>query len=135
MYEVKPEVGSGGNRILHRNLLWPCNLPIDIPSKSRQKRARRVQKDKCTNVQQITTPHIEELSHGSGSDEDSAIILTNPHTGEKPEEMITQEHPKPLVEEKPPAPKQAEYVIPDNGYQGETGTDHTVLEEMEVARS
>ena len=90
---------------------------------------------KCTNVQQIPTPQVEELSDGNGSDEDSAIILTNPHTGEKPEEMITQEHPKPLVEEKPPAPKQAEYVIPDNGYQGETGTDHTVLEEREVARS
>ena len=36
VYEVKPEVGSGGNRILHRNLILPCNsLPIDIPSKSR----------------------------------------------------------------------------------------------------
>ena len=35
VYEVKPEAGSGGSRILHRNLLLPCNdLPIDIPSKS-----------------------------------------------------------------------------------------------------
>ena len=43
VYEVKQEAGSGGSRILHRNLLFPCNyLPIDIPSKSSQKRAGRV---------------------------------------------------------------------------------------------
>ena len=133
VYEVKPEVGSGGNRILHRNLLLPCNyLPIDIPNKSRLKRAGRVQKDKCTNVQQIATPQVQELSDGSSSDDESAIILTNPHTGQTLEEVIMQEHPKPLVEEKRPAPTQAEYVIPDNGYQGETSTDLTVLEEMDV---
>ena len=136
VYEVKPEVGSGGSRILRRNLLLPCNyLPIDIPNKSRQKRAGRVQKDKCTNVQQIATPQVQELSDGSSSDDESAIILTNPHTGQTLEEVIMQEHPKPLVEEKRPAPTQAEYVIPDNGCQRETSTDHTVLEEMDVARS
>ena len=33
VYEVKPEAGTGGNRILHRNLLLPCSyLPIaDFP--------------------------------------------------------------------------------------------------------
>ena len=35
VYEVKPEAGSGGSRILHRKLLLSCNyLPIDMPSKS-----------------------------------------------------------------------------------------------------
>ena len=57
VYEVKPEVGSGGNRILRGNLLLPCNyLSFDIPSKSRHKRAGRGQKDKLSNVQQIPTP-------------------------------------------------------------------------------
>ena len=33
VYEVKPDVGPGGTRTLHRNLLRPCNhLPVDIPS-------------------------------------------------------------------------------------------------------
>ena len=49
--------------------------------------------------------------------------------------MVTEEHPKLLVEEKTPAPTQPEYVIPDNCYQGETNSDHTVVEGMEVARS
>ena len=41
MYEVRAEVGSGGNRILHVNLLLPCSyLHINIPRKiSHQKRA------------------------------------------------------------------------------------------------
>ena len=63
MYEVKPEAGSGGSRILHRNLLFPCNyLPIDISIKSycSQKRAGRVQKDKCSKVEQIPTPQVKK---------------------------------------------------------------------------
>ena len=48
--------------------------------------------------------------------------------------MVTEEHPKLLVEEKPPAPTQPEHVIPDDS-QGETSNDHTVLEGMEVGRS
>ena len=135
VYEVRPKVGSGGNRILHRNLLLPCNyLPINIPRKiSRQKRAGRVPKDKGSNVQQIPEPHIKELSDGSSSEDESAIILTNPHTGHTLKEVVTEEHPKLLVEEKPPTPIQPEHVIPENGYQGETSSDQTVLEGMEEA--
>ena len=41
VYEVKPEVGTGGNRILHRNLLLPCTyLSIDIPSQVTRKSRR-----------------------------------------------------------------------------------------------
>ena len=49
--------------------------------------------------------------------------------------MVTEEHPKLLVEEKPPAPAQPEHVIPDNDSQGETSSNHIVLEGMEVGRS
>ena len=39
VYEVKPEISTGGNRILPRNLLLPCSyLPIDIPSQITRKR-------------------------------------------------------------------------------------------------
>ena len=62
VYEVKPEVDSGGNRILHRDLLLPCNyLAINIPRKSHQKRAGRVQKDKYSKVKNIPTPQVKEL--------------------------------------------------------------------------
>ena len=135
VYEVKPQVGSGGNRIL-RTLLLPCNyLPMDFPSKSSQRRAGRTQKDKCSKVQQIPTPQFKELSNGSSSDDGSAVFLTSLHTGQTLEEVVTEEHPKPLVEVKPPAPTQPEYVIPDNRYQAETSSDNTVLEGMKVARS
>ena len=49
--------------------------------------------------------------------------------------MVTGEHPKPLVEVKPPAPTQPEYAIPDNSYQGETSSDLTVPEGMNEAGS
>ena len=75
-------------------LLLPCNyLPIDFPSKSSQRRAGRVQKDKCSKVQQIPTPQIKELSNGSSSDNESAVFLTNLHTGQTLEEVVTEEHP------------------------------------------
>ena len=129
VYEFKPEAGTEGSRILHRNLLLPCNyLPIDIPSKSSQKRAGRVHKDKCSKFQEIPTPHVKELSDESSSDDESDIILTNLQTGQTLEEVVTGEHPKPLVEVKPPAPTQPEYAIPDNSYQEETSSDHIVLE-------
>ena len=136
VYEVKPEAGSGGSRILHRNLLLPCNyLPINTPSKSSQKRAGRVQKGKCNKGKQIPTPQIKELSDESSSDDESAITLTNLHTVQTLEEVVTREHPKPLVEVKPPTPTQPGYAIPDNSFQGETSRDHTVLEGTQVARS
>ena len=68
------------------------------------------------------------MSDGSSSEDEPAIILTNPHTGKTLDEVVTEEYPKLLIEEKAPAPRQPEYVIPGNGYQGETSSDHSVLE-------
>lgn len=136
VYEVKPEVGTGGNRILHRNLLLPCNyLPVDIPSKTNRKRERRVQKDKSRNVQQIPTTMVEDLSDGTSSEDECMIPLKNPHTGQTLEEVITEEIPTPSVEEKQPTPIQSEDATPNSGHQGEASSDNSVLEEMEEARS
>ena len=82
----------------------------------------------------IPTPQVNEPSDGSSSEDESTIILTNPHTGQTLEEVVAEEHPKLLVEETPPAPTQPDHVIPDD-FQGETSSDHTVLEGMEVAIS
>ena len=49
VYEVKPETGPGGTRILHRNLLLPCNhLPVDVASKAphRQKSRKEIMGEK-----------------------------------------------------------------------------------------
>ena len=49
-------------RTSHRSLLLPCNnLPINIPSKTGQKRERRVRKDKCNTARQIPLPQAEDL--------------------------------------------------------------------------
>ena len=101
--------------------------------------ARREQEEPRTisfsKVQQTPTPQVKELSDDSSSDDESAVIQTNLHTGQTLEEMVTGEHPKSLVEVKPPAPTQPEYTIPDNSYQGETSSDLTVPEGMNDARA
>ena len=40
VYEVKPEVGNGRSRVLHRNLLLPCShLPVETQLKSSKSRS------------------------------------------------------------------------------------------------
>ena len=71
MYEVKPEIGTGGTRTLHGNLLRPCNhLPVDIPSgvtpQSRQTQRRTCHKTRTKST--ISAP-VEEVT-GDESSED-----------------------------------------------------------------
>jgi len=50
VYEVKPEKGPGGARILHRNLLLPCNhLPVDVASKTPHRHIIRKETRRETN--------------------------------------------------------------------------------------
>ena len=61
VYEVKPETGPGRARILHRNLLLPCNhLPVDVASNTphRQKPRKEIRRE--TN--QAPTILVEESS-------------------------------------------------------------------------
>ena len=113
MHEVKPEVGTGGNRILQGNLLLPCNhLPVDIPSKAKHKTERIDQKDKCI------TPPVEDLSDGTSS-------------GHNLEKVVSE----PSVVEKQPKPTLSEDAITDSGHQGEASSDNPALQEREEARS
>ena len=60
VYEVKPEIGPGGARILHRNLLLPCNhLPVDVASKTPH---RQYQKETRRETNQAPTTLVEESS-------------------------------------------------------------------------
>ena len=60
VYEVKPEIGPGGARILHRNLLLPCNhLPVDVASKTPH---RQYRKETRRETNQAPTTLVEESS-------------------------------------------------------------------------
>ena len=61
VYEVKPETGPGGTRILHRNLLLPCNyLPVDVVSKIPHRQKSRKETRRETN--HAPTTLVEEPS-------------------------------------------------------------------------
>ena len=82
VYEVKPEAGTGGNRILHRNLLLPCSyLPIEIPSTISRKRGSKAQKNKRDIAQQTPTSLVETVSDGTNSEDEYTIAPMNRQPG------------------------------------------------------
>ena len=67
VYQVKPDTGLGGTRILHRKLLLPCNhLPVDVESKTphRQKSRKEIMRE--TN--HAPTTLVEEPSEDESED-------------------------------------------------------------------
>lgn len=136
VYEVKPESGTGATRILHRNLLLPCShLPIEIPSPISRKRESKAQKNKRDNVQQTPTPLVETISDGTSSEDEYTIAPMNLQTGQTLQEVVTEEPPKPSVEETQPPTTQLEGATPDTSYQGEIDSECSVTAEMEEAMS
>ena len=136
MYEVKPEAGTGGNRTLHGNLLFPCNnLLINIPNETSQKRERKVRKDKRSTASQIPVQQAEDLADDTCSNDEYTIAPRNPHTGQTLKEAVTEELAKPSVEEKQPKLTQSEDAILGNAHQGKVIGDRTVLEETEETGS
>lgn len=136
VYEVKPEAGTGGNRILHRNLLLPCShLPIEIPSPIPCKRRSKAQENKRDNFQQTPTSLVETVSDGTSSEDEYTIAPMNLQTGQALEEVVTEEPPKPSVVERRPQTTLLEDAIPDTSYQGEKDSDCTVTTEMEDGMS
>lgn len=50
VYEVKPERGTGRGRILHRNMLMPCNalpLPQETRTESNSTKTKQIKRQKC----------------------------------------------------------------------------------------
>ena len=75
VYEVKPDVGDGRHRTLHRNIILPCNyLPVDTSDTpvctKRRPRHRPPQRDFS-----MTTPVNESLSE----EEDDNFLLMADH--------------------------------------------------------
>ena len=69
IYEVRPEQGKGrGSRILHRNLLLPCdNLPLEIqlqPAKSKRKTTTQTSKDNRSVTDQEENDESDDEDFG-----------------------------------------------------------------------
>lgn len=69
VYEVKPEIGKGRTRMLHRNLLLPCDyLPIDRGQKIPDRPSARKQ-GKVPKTTQLPTKISEEISEDESDHE------------------------------------------------------------------
>ena len=76
VYEVKPEQGRGRSRVLHRNLLLPCDhLPLetDLQTKPRRK--------KNTSVAPVTGTDLEEEDE---EEEDGFFFEPSVHPNMRP---------------------------------------------------
>ena len=64
VYEVKPEQGRGRSRILHRNLLLPCDyLPLEIQPKGTPKQKERMRETTTDNINQKEEDDEDECEY------------------------------------------------------------------------
>lgn len=60
IYEIKPEQGKGRSRVLHRNLLMPCDhLPLEIELMRHKPKRKQVQEKSCVPVNRIGESELE----------------------------------------------------------------------------
>ena len=77
VYKVKPKSGCGRTRVLHRNLLLPCDaLELDIPHKELVPRSRR------KTAEQPSFSVSEDESQSSGQEDEPSESIENDGTVE-----------------------------------------------------
>ncbi len=86
VYEVAPE-GGGKSRVLHRNLLLPCDsLPLGKPEPAPTKRERKVQTRTRKRQQQINKP-AEDSDGGSRDEMELVLYVVSPMTKNQVREL------------------------------------------------
>ena len=81
VYEVKPEKKDGRKRLLHRNLLLPCDFLPLTPEPQVKSPTKRVRKRKRSTTEPI---HSLEQSE-SDIDEPDVVIYVSPESGNRDE--------------------------------------------------
>lgn len=61
IYEVQPEQGKGRSRVVHRNLLLPCDhLPVDVPVGTKDKVVQRRQRQESQNTETVQSDESDD---------------------------------------------------------------------------
>ncbi|CAL9693785.1 unnamed protein product [Knipowitschia caucasica] len=100
VYEIKPENGKRRTRILHRNLLLPCDfLPVEMtvpPDKETKKKKRDTKRQSHMDTQNSTADEDEDgwyaiigLRTGNSTEEDNHLRIEAPEF--HPDNDMTQE--------------------------------------------
>ncbi|XP_056134577.1 uncharacterized protein lrrc74b [Lampris incognitus] len=98
VYEVAPE-GGGKSRVLHRNLLLPCDsLPLDKPEPAPAKQERRKVQMRTRTRQHQINGQVEDSD--SESSDEVELVCRFPHYHEEPSKRAADLNP----EEEPFAP-------------------------------
>lgn len=141
IYEVQPEQGRGRLRVLHRNLLMPCDyLPMDLPSsdKDKPKEIRHTQRDRIGTVQSDESDDEDDLCVHYPPVRQSHVETGNADT-ENTEDALEVEALEPVAHDENVAEPLEEALnaeqCSDNGLTGEESslTDHSdedVVEEV-----
>ena len=90
VYEVKPERKDGRKRLLHRNLLLPCDFLPLTPEPQVKSPTKRVRKR-----ERSTTEPVHSLKQcESDSDEPDVVIYVSPESGnrDEPENDASEEN-------------------------------------------
>lgn len=103
VYEVKPEMGSGRPRMLHRNMLLPCDfLPVDEPLPSRTKKKSQNRNKAGKKTQPAPQQAVSEAESDLEEEDDRWGFMITPEQHITPNQASHQLNPE--AEEFEPCP-------------------------------
>lgn len=98
IYELRPEQGKGRSRVLHRNLLMPCDhLPFETPPKPATANKRKPRQERS----QPLTSQLQDSDEDNEDEYDFHFVLPRVH---RDRNVASEEHVQPKARPKPRAP-------------------------------